>query len=425
LVFNACGTWLERSEAPTPPAPPATPIPSDEEAIKISLRFLEDRIKRDPEDFIAYNQLAEYYLRFLRETSDTRYLELASRAARASLAVLPPEMNAGGLAALAQVEFASHNFAAARDHAQLLIQLEPRKGYSYMILGDVLLELGDYDGAAGIFHKMERATGNNSNTETRLGRLALLRGQTDIARRRFTTALVFALDEVAPPRETVAWCRWQLGEIAFSTGDYEAAERHHRDALITLPNYYRALASLGRVLAARGDLAGAIEQYEHVTSILPDPVFIAALGDIYKLAGREREAASQYELVEQIARLDELNGALYNRQIAIFYADHDIKADEACASAEKEYQTRKDIYGADALAWTALKAGRVAQAQAAIKEALRLGTRDAKLYYHAGMIAKAAGDRSAARSYIERALKLNPQFDPLQSQVAIKTLEEL
>jgi hypothetical protein len=41
------------------------------------------------------------------------------------------------------------------------------------------------------------------------------------------------------------------------------------------------------------------------------------------------------------------------------------------------------------------------------------------------MIAKAAGDRSSARTYIERALKLNPQFDPLQAQVAIKTLEEL
>jgi tetratricopeptide (TPR) repeat protein len=253
----------------------------------------------------------------------------------------------------------------------------------------------------------------------------LLRGQTDIAKHRFSTALIVAVDLGPPSREAVAWCRWQLGEVAFSTGDYETAESHYRDALITYPNYYRALASLGRVLAARGDLAGGIEQLERAARILPDAGFVALLGDLYKLAGRDREATASYELVEQIARLDALNGALYNRQIAIFYADHDMKADEAYRSAEKEFQSRKDIYGADALAWAALKAGKVAEAQSAIKEALRLGTRDAKLYYHAGMIAKAAGDRTAARSHLERALKLSPQFDPLQAEVARKTLQEL
>ncbi len=150
--------------------------------------------------------------------------------------------------------------------------------------------------------------------------------------------------------------------------------------------------------------------------------FVAALGDLYQLAGREKESAAQTALVEKIGHLSAANGALYNRQLALFYADHDIKADEAYANAVKEYEVRRDIYGADALAWTALKAGRINEAQAAIKEALRLGTRDAKLFYHAGMIARAAGDRAAARDYLKRALALNPRFDPLQSEIALKAL---
>ena len=101
-----------------------------------------------------------------------------------------------------------------------------------------------------------------------------------------------------------------------------------------------------------------------------------------------------------------------------------MKAEEAYTNAKKEYQTRRDIYGADALAWTALKSGRLAEAQAAIKEALRLGTRDARLYYHAGMIARAAGDTSAAREHLKRALGLNPQFDPLQATLARRALDE-
>jgi len=57
-----------------------------------------------------------------------------------------------------------------------------------------------------------------------------------------------------------------------------------------------------------------------------------------------------------------------------------------------------------------------------MKEALRLGTRDARLFYHAGMIAQAAGDRSGAREYLKQALALNPQFDPMQATIAKRVL---
>jgi tetratricopeptide (TPR) repeat protein len=423
FLVSSCGVGSS-SVPPTPALPPAAPLPAEFDASEGSIRFLEDRVKSDPLDFIAYNKLVGYYLQRQRETGNVNYLDLASRAARASLAAIRAEHNVGGLAALAQIEYASHNFAAARDHATQLTELDPAKSYPWQIMGDALLELGDYDRAAAAYQRMEKL-GRSVDTETRLARFALLRGQTDIAIRRLTTAIVIAVDLGPPSREAVAWCRWQLGEVAFSMGDYEAAEKHYRDALVTFPNYYRALDSLGRVLAASGDLAGAIGQLEQATRILPDVSFIALLGDLYTLAGRDREAAAQYALIEQVGRLGSLGGALYNRQIALFCADHDLKTDEAYASAKSEYQSRKDIYGADVLAWTALKAGKIDEAQDVIKEALRLGTRDAKLYYHAGMIARATGDRAAARDYLDRALKLSPQFDPLQAGVARKVLEEL
>ena len=57
---------------------------------KETIRFLEDRVKKDPEDFIAHNKLAQQYLQRLRETGDLTYLNLAMKAARTSLATLPP-----------------------------------------------------------------------------------------------------------------------------------------------------------------------------------------------------------------------------------------------------------------------------------------------------------------------------------------------
>lgn len=390
----------------------------------VAVRFLEDRVKSDPDDVIALQKLANYYLQLHRETADVRYLELALRSARSSLRVLPADQNLNALLVLAQAEYQTHDFSSARDHAKELTEYQPRKSYGYQVLGDALLELGDYEQAEQAYRKMEELDRGSVATETRLAHLAVLQGDPTTAQRRYVIALAQAKAALVPSAESIAWCHWQLGETTFAIGDYPAAERHYRDALTTFPNYFRALASLGRIRAALDDRAGAIEQYEHAVRIVPDPQFVAMLGDLYKLAGRDKDAASQYTLVEKIARLNELNGALYNRQVAVFYADHDLKPEEAYAKALREYGVRRDIYGADALAWTALKSGKIAEAQSTIKEALRLGTKDARLFYHTGMIAQAAGDKSGARDYLKRALTLNPQFDPLQAPIARKTLEQ-
>src|SRR5205085_5808995 len=157
-----------------------------------------------------------------------------------------------------------------------------------------------------------------------------------------------------------------------------------------------------------GDVAGAIAQYEHAVAIVPDPTFVAALGDLYHLAGREREARQQYDLVAKIARLTAFHGALYNRQFALFRADHEMDPQAAYEDAAREYAVRKDVYGADAVAWTALRAGKLEEARAASTAALRLGTPDARLLYHAGMIELAAGSRAAAVDRLGRALSLCP-----------------
>src|SRR5438093_719014 len=399
--------------------PASAPLPSTTQADQQTLRFLQNKIREDADDFIAQNKLAAWHLQHLRETGDLSSLEIATKAAQNSLATLPAEHNTGALALLAQAEFTAHNFVASRDHAERLIELEPGKGYPFEILGDAFLELGDYERTETAFRAFEQFGALQGLTrvaiEQRMSRLAFLHGDTEGAENRMRNALKAALSLPAPPRETVA-CRWQMGELAFGVGKYAIAEQHYRDALTTMPGYFRALASLGRVRAARGDLPDAIAQYEHAVNIIPDPAFVAALGDLYKRVGRDDDAEKQYRLVEAIGKI-----SVYSRQQALFYADHDVKPQEAYSIAAKEYSIRKDIYGADAVAWTALKAGRLTEAQAAIEEALRLGTKDAKLFFHAGEIARAVGDEASALSYFKRAAALNPEFDPLQATIMKKS----
>ena len=398
----------------------------DAQANEQAIRFFAARVRRAPDDHVAQNKLAACYLQRVRETGSPDDLALAFRATHASLASVPSVRNVGGLTALTLAEQASHAFAQARDHARELSKLEPDRPTPYRLLGDALLELGEYDKAAAAFQKMaalSRVGGvEGIETETRFARLALLRGDTATAERRLKTALVFARGLVPPPRETVAWCHWQLGETVFSVGDYPRAEAHYRDALATFPDHAPSLASLGRVRAARGDGNDAIAWYEQAVRRLPDDIaFVAALGDLYHLAGREKDAQGQYARVEEIGRAEP--GAIFDRPLALFYADHDLHAAEAYQNAARVYKERPDIVGADILAWTAFKAGKIPAAQKAMKAALRLGTRDARFFYHASQIARAAGDEKTARNYLNRALALSPRFDPLQAAAARRASE--
>ena len=56
---------------------------------------------------------------------------------------------------------------------------------------------------------------------------------------------------------------------------------------------------------------------------------------------------------------------------------------------------------------------------------MRLKTKDARFFYHAGMIEKGLGNAKAAKDYLKKALDLNPSFDVLQAEKAKTALKEL
>jgi len=123
--------------------------------------------------------------------------------------------------------------------------------------------------------------------------------------------------------------------------------------------------------------------------------------------------------------LTTLNQVLYNRELATFYADHEVKLTEALTLVRKELEVRQDIYAYDLLAWALYKNSHLQEAQAAITEALKLGTQDARLFFHAGMIHARLGALAQATTYLRRALATNPHFHLFHADVAKQTLREL
>jgi tetratricopeptide (TPR) repeat protein len=389
---------------------PARSFADEAAARNQRIAFFEQRLAADPIDFVSLNALAFDYLQRAREAGDIADYQRAELAASRSVELLPRD-NYNGLTAMAALRLAQHDFAAAAELAVAATAASPGKAAAYGILGDAQIGLGDYDGAAAAYGRMldiEPALPALS----RQADLAWLQGETLDAADFWRQALAF---DDGLPIENQAWAYSQLGRMSFAQGDLGAAQEHYERSFDLMPGYVHALAGLGSVAAAEGDWNAAIEHYVAAQERLPLPEYVAALGDVYDRAGRLAVAGDQYALVDAIDSLYRANGIDTERQLALFYADHDRELERALAMAERAYAAGRGIYAADTLAWALFKNVRADEAATLSEEALRLGTPDPLLHYHAAQIRYALGDFDGARAHLDRVFALNPDFSVLHA----------
>lgn len=389
--------------------------------MEASVAFWQNRIANDSEDYIAYNHLGAALINQARATGDIGTYERAESAFRQALVLHPHDLAANSY--LATVLFIKHDFTQALDVAGQVYDQDRAATQALAIIGDARLETGDYAGAAHAYQDLQ-AAGESPATWSRIAHLQELNGQPQDALKWMLRA---ADESQTHPstRENAAWYQVQVGDLYFNRGDVEKAAQRYSTALGIFDNYYLGLARLAQARAAQGRVDEAIQLYQHAIAIIPNPDFIANLGDLYAQQNKLADAKKQYDTVEFIGKLAAINKIIYNRQLVLFYANHDLMPQQALALAAAELQIRQDIYGYDAYAWALYKNGRYADALAAVQQALSLGTRDAKLYYHAGMIYKGLGQTAPAREFLTRALSLNPHFDLLQASRAVRALQEL
>lgn len=392
-------------------------IPPVNDAIK----SFQERIRRNPKDAVSYTILGDLYIRQARETGNVSGYQRAETALQQALELLPGYAPAGSL--LASVYYARHDFTQALDLAEDVYKSNPKNTSALVIMGDAYLSLGNYQQAEAIYQELEQ-TDASPPVLARLAHLEELKGNPKEALHLLRLAAGDAL-RTGGTRESVAWYLLRVGDIYFNMGEIKDSGAYYEASLRVFENYHLALAGLGKVRAAQGKYDEAIDYYQRAINIVPQPDFLAALGDIYVVSNQPGEAQLQYKTVEYIGKLAELNQQIYNRQLANFYSGHDLHVKEALRLALAELESRKDIYGYDAAAWAYYRNGKFTEAQSLMDQAMALGTRDAQLYYHAGMIALKLKNEAQARNYLEGALTINPHFSVLYAGEAHRTLQEL
>jgi tetratricopeptide (TPR) repeat protein len=379
---------------------------------------LQRMVRENPEDFDAHVNLANAYLQKVRETGDptlySRVDDLLDRAGK--LEPHNPELFAteGALA------LARHDFAGALEHGRNALALDPENARYHGLVGDAQIELGRYDEAIESYQEMVDRRPDFASF-SRISYARELYGDPEGA----IEAMEFALQAGSGVPENRAWAYVQLGNLWFSSGDLEEAARAYDRSSRALDTYAPALAGQARVAAARGDLAQAVTLYSQAFNRMPLPEYAIALGDVYAEMGERQKADEQYDLVRDIDRLYRANGVNTNLEIALFYANHDLDLQTSLEKARSAYQKRPSIHAADVLAWTLYKTGDYQEARQYASEALKLGTRDPLMLFHAGMISNALGQDEQARQYLEQAVDLNPRFSILYAETAARALEDL
>lgn len=384
------------------------------------IAFYERRVAEDPESALDLAQLAGIHLQRGRELGQYSDIVRAETAARRSLAIRTNH-NGKTYLTLAASLLAQHRFVEARDAARSAVDYNPDVPAYGAMLGEIQLELGDYDAARATFRSLAGSR-TSPSVAGRLARWAEIEGRTGDVRSILNASLRDLESRTDVPREQVAWFYLRRGDVELREGDLGAAENAYRAGLHVWPADYRVLAAMARLESLRGRPDRAIEYGERAIAISLDPATLGLVGDAYAARGDSAQSEEYYRTME-IAVLRQ-PGA-FHRAWGLFLLDHDRRVSEVLANASAEIATRRDVYGYDLLAWAFHKSGRDRDALQASTLALRMGTRDAMLLYHAAAIEHALGDDSAARRDLRRALEINPHFHPTQARAARTLLDSL
>ena len=346
VILSGISFWTQRDRAAG--AYPRLETQS-QPATDRRIERLQGRLRLYPNDYESYTKLGAAYSQKARETGDPSYLAQAEEALLRALELEADSSKAMTL--MGGLELSRHRFQEALGWAQASLDANAVNPAAYGVKGDAQSELGDYEAAFQSYQAMVDLK-PNLESYARVSYARRLAGGMDGA----TEAMQLAVADGPPKTESLAWARVQLGDLYFNSGRADEAAHYYQAALQDFDNYYLALARLGRVRAAQGRSEEAIVLYERAVTIIPQPALLTELGDLYAEIGEPEQAQAQYDTVEFIATLAAINRQVYNRELALFYANHDLKLEYALDLASAELEVRKDIYGYDALAWTCLAA---------------------------------------------------------------------
>ena len=298
---------------------------------------------------------------------------------------------------------ALHRFKEAESVARKIAASDSfARWQTYALLGDALMEQGKLAEAIGAYQRMIDIR-PCLQTYARVAHVRWLKGDLAGAEELMNKA-VSAGNSRDP--EPAAWAYSRLAFYQFQSGNALATSRSLARAFDFVKDYPAALFLQAKIDIVNEAPAKAVQSLRAAVAQSPLPEYQWALADASQLTGNAELAATTESAILNLGAVED------QRSFALFLANRNLKPELALKLAENELLNRRDVFTYDALAWTELAAGKKQEARKNMRLALAEGTVDARLFYHAGKIAAAAGDRAEAAQWFLRATAIEQMLLP-------------
>lgn len=376
---------------------------------------IEEQLKRNP---IKSNelklQLAMAYLQQGRVTGDHNYYDaLAYQMANEILKEEPKNFEA--LCCKATLQASAHQFTDALQTANNAIKINSYSANIYGIKCDALVELGRYNEAIATIDKMVSIR-PDIRSYTRISYLREIIGDYPGAKE----AMTLALNAGYPGMEQTEWARVYLGHLHEITGKTDEAEMHYKQALINRNLYAPALAGLARIEKYKKNYSKAIAYYNQANDFMQDYSFHHELALLYRLTNENKKSEIEFQkaldmLLKHKHPTSEENGIGHNidRELALVYSSMN-ENEKSLHSAHVEYNLRpENIDVNEGIAWAYYKTNDHPRALSHILKAIGTKSKNAELWYKAGMIFKANNLSELGNKYCNIALRTNPLLDTM------------
>ena len=356
----------------------------------------------DPLQFLE--QLGWLYVAKARASHDQGFYKLAEQCARAIEMIDSKAPEAMLLRGHVLISF--HRFSEAESIAKQLVE-QRTLPFDYGLLGDALMEQGRLAEAVAAYQRMIDLR-PDLQSYSRVAYLRWLKGDLEGA----IEAARLAANAASPvDPESTSWSLTRLGQYQFQAGLFGEAQAACDSALRFSPNYPAALLLQSRLLLAANQAGQAVALLQRAVAANPLPEFQWALADALRATGHADEAVKVETALKQTGAQDD------PRTFSLFLATRGEQVELAVELAQRELQSRADMFTHDALAWALAAAGRAEEAWPHMKKALAEETADARLFAHAGLLAAKLGRVSEAKLWLEKAQSIQRMLLPSEQQL--------
>lgn len=369
-------------------------------------------LKQNQDDFDQWEKLSWAYVDKARADFDPGFYKLAEQ-----VVVCMNKQQPETLATMLVHGHILHNLHQFKEAEVYARQLVKRRGYwyDYGLLGDVLMEQGELESAILAYQQMMDQN-PGSQAYNRAAYVRWLKGDVDGA---IELLQLSAKSPVGRNNINGLWAMTRLAEYEFQSGNIGISLRHLSAVLKRQPKHAPALLLQGRINMAQGNINSAIGLLTQALQLNPLPEYRWAL----------IEALSEQDDIDKQKQRDELQQQLMQagatedrRTYALYLASTGIDDVLAVSLAEQELQIRHDVITLDTYAWALRSNHQLKEAKKYSNKALNEGTQSARLFYHAGVIAKENGLLEEALPLLKQAKALEHNLWPSERKHLNQTL---